>query len=148
MEEVRVGGDRDRCLVLRLEGVSDRLGVVAEVENEGVVLAGVDAVEARERLHGGARERLSTYIVWSSGWSKPVWNFSATISTWYVVGVEPLAPSALSGKPFIRDSVYVDAVVVDRAGEGHQRFDVGVAVLGEVAVDRLLVADGVQPRAM
>jgi len=25
----------------------------------------------------------STYIVCSNGWSKPVWNFSATISTWY-----------------------------------------------------------------
>ena len=47
---------------------------------------------------------LSTYIVCSSGWSKPVWNFSATISTWYS---SPPNRSAVSdsGKPFMPGSV-------------------------------------------
>ena len=28
-------------------------------------------------------KRLSTYIVCKSGWSNPVWYFSATSNTWY-----------------------------------------------------------------
>ena len=47
---------------------------------------------------------LSTYIVCSSGWSKPVWNFSATISTPYS-GVPNSSAVRLSGKPFMLDSV-------------------------------------------
>ncbi len=37
----------------------------------------------RERVWTAASPTsvLSTYIVCSSGWSKPVWNFSATIRT-------------------------------------------------------------------
>jgi hypothetical protein len=38
-------------LVVRLERLLDLLGVVDEVEDEGVFLAGSGAVETRERLH-------------------------------------------------------------------------------------------------
>ncbi len=47
---------------------------------------------------------LSTYIVCSSGWSNPVWNFSATISSPYS---GPANRSAVcdSGNPFMPCSV-------------------------------------------
>ena len=47
---------------------------------------------------------LSTYIVCSSGWSKPVWYFSATTSTWYSSEANRLG-SLPSPKPFIIGSV-------------------------------------------
>ena len=47
---------------------------------------------------------LSTYIVCSSGWSNPVWNFSATISTPYS-GVANSSAVRDSGKPFMLVSV-------------------------------------------
>ena len=48
---------------------------------------------------------LSTYIVWSSGWSKPVWNLLATIRKRYS-GRSKVLAVCVSGKPFIPDSVY------------------------------------------
>ena len=47
---------------------------------------------------------LSTYIVCSSGWSKPVWYFSATTSTWYSSEANRFGSWA-SPKPFISGSV-------------------------------------------
>ena len=47
---------------------------------------------------------LSTYIVCSSGWSKPVWNLLATIRKRYSGRSKVLAVCA-SGKPFMPDSV-------------------------------------------
>ena len=63
----------------------DVLGVVAEVEHEGVRPSPGWMRFSRESVCTALRpvSTLSTYIVCSSGWSKPVWNFSATISTWY-----------------------------------------------------------------
>lgn len=47
---------------------------------------------------------LSTYIVCSSGWSKPVWYFSATTSTWNSSPANRLG-SCASPNPFIIASV-------------------------------------------
>ena len=45
--------------VVRREGLLDRIGIVLEVEDEAVVLAGMRPVQPRERLHGlDARQRL------------------------------------------------------------------------------------------
>lgn len=47
VEEVGVGAlGEDRVLVVRLEGFADRLGLVGEVEDHGVVLGGVRPVQA------------------------------------------------------------------------------------------------------
>ena len=45
VEDVGVRGDGDRRLVPGLEGLGDRVGLVAEVEHERVGLVGVDPVE-------------------------------------------------------------------------------------------------------
>ncbi|MEW6072071.1 MAG: hypothetical protein AB1726_05665 [Planctomycetota bacterium] len=47
---------------------------------------------------------LSTYIVWSRGWSKPVWNLSATIRNRYFGRSKVQAVWAF-GSPFMFDSV-------------------------------------------
>ncbi len=62
---------------------------------------------SRESVWTAARPTsvLSTYIVCSNGWSKPVWNFSATISTRYSELAELAPPCCDSGKPFMFDSV-------------------------------------------
>ncbi|HEX2031809.1 MAG TPA: hypothetical protein VHL78_10465, partial [Actinomycetota bacterium] len=49
---VRVGGDGHRGVVVRGEGPLDAFHLVHEVEDERVVLVGVDAVEAGQRLDG------------------------------------------------------------------------------------------------
>ena len=49
-----------------------------------------------------------------------------------------------SGKPFIDGSVNWSPVVEHRAGERDERVDVVVALVVDVAVDRELVAHGVQ----
>ena len=52
MQLVRVGlVAEDRGAVVGLERLLDGLGVVHEVEHEGVVLLRVGAVQARQRLH-------------------------------------------------------------------------------------------------
>ena len=44
-----------------------------------MALERVGAVQPGQGLHGGqSTSSLSTYMVVSSGWSKPVWYFSAT----------------------------------------------------------------------
>ena len=88
---------------------------------------------------------LSTYIVCSSGWSKPVWNLLATIRKRYSGCSKVLAVCA-SGKPFMPASVYGLAAVLHGAREGDERLE-RIAALGEVLVDRQLVAHRVQARA-
>ena len=106
-----------RRLVAGLERLLHGLRGVGEVEHAQVVLAlpRARAVEPGQGLHGGdVRSFLSTYIVVSSGWSKPVWYLSATtrirysgfgfVSAVRVVGTgvaEPLRQRAL-GEPVDR----------------------------------------------
>ena len=93
--------------------------------------------------------RLSTYIVCRSGWSKPVWYFSATSSTWYSC-VANFSGSSFSRMPRFMPLFGVgrvrQLVVLHGAGEGHKRLD-GIALLLDVAVEALLVAHGFQARA-
>ena len=91
---VRRLGDH-RLLVVGLEGPLDLFGVVDEVEDEGVLLAGRHAVQPRQRLHRlDARSLLSTYIVCSSGWSKPVWYLFGHEEHLVLVALEPLGQLA------------------------------------------------------
>ena len=138
-----------RPFVVRLERFADFFAVVHEVENEGVLLAGVGPVQ-RERVCTAwmPASRLSTYIVCSRGWSKPVWYFSATSSTWYSWAAKTLRqlllPDSLvhlllgvgdAGRP----------VVLDDSREGHQRLD-RVSLLPDVAIEALLVANRFEAR--
>ena len=84
----------------------------------------------------------------SSGWSKPVWYFSATSSTRYS-GLAKVSGSSFSFNPLIHLDFGVGLlghlVVFHRAGKGHQALD-GIALLADVAVKFLLVAHRLQPR--
>ena len=87
--------------------------------------------------------RLSTYIATSSGWSKPVWNLLATNITLY----SSVANASRRSRPFKPGFIEVsvtfsspDSVVGDLTGERHQGGDIGVALFGDVLVERQLVA--------
>ena len=84
VEQVRVGRRGDGLGVVRLERVLDVLGVVAEVEHERAGLARGWIRLSRDRVCTAASpvRVLSTYMVYSCGWSKPVWYFSATTRIW------------------------------------------------------------------
>ena len=94
-----------RAFVVGLERLADLLAVVDEVEDEGVFLERVrcgSGATASARP-GCPASRLSTYIVCSSGWSKPVWYFSATSSTWYSC-VANFSGSSFSRMPWFMPS--------------------------------------------
>ena len=70
VEQVGVGRGRRRLLIPGREGLGHVLGLVPEVEHEGVSLLGVDPVEAVEGPDGSEpHQDLATNMVWSSGWS-------------------------------------------------------------------------------
>ena len=51
---------------------------------------------------------LSTNMVWSKGWSNPVWNLSATTKNFWLGCLNSMAiPLSLIPKPFIFSSVYL-----------------------------------------
>ncbi len=63
VEEVGVGAlGQDRVLVVRLERLADRLGLVGEVEDHGVLLRRVGPVQARQRLHGVHAAELLVHV--------------------------------------------------------------------------------------
>ena len=88
---------------------------------------------------------LSTYIVCSSGWSKPVWNLLATIRNRYSGRSKVLAVCVSGEAVHPRLGVRLPAVL-DRAGERHQRLE-RIALLSAGTCPRQLVAHRVQPRA-
>ena len=107
VEQVRVGRlGEQRRLVVRLEGGLDLVGLVGEVEHHRALLVGGCVRLSRESVCTALTPPsfLSTYIVCSSGWSKPVWNLLATIRKRYSGRSNALAVCA-SGKPFIPASV-------------------------------------------
>ena len=109
------------------------------------VFSAVDAVEPGERLHGvqpGERlvheHRVQQRLV--------VAGLELLRDDEHLVVVRPRTASASgdSGKPFIDGSVNWSPVVEHRAGERDEGVHVRVALVGDVAVDRELVAHGVQ----
>ena len=146
VKRVWVGRERDRRLVPGRERLGDRVGLVAEVEDERVDLVGVDPVQARECLDGGEpgehlvdEHRVQERLV---------------VARLELLGDDQHAElGAGEGRRrlVLGDAVHrrfgeLDAVVVDAPGERDEGARVRVAVLGEVPIDRLLVADGVEAR--
>ena len=144
-----------RAVVVRLERPEDVLGVVDEVEDERRVLAGRGAVEPRERLHRlhpveplvdvhRAQQRLVEAGLVLVGDQQHL-----------VVGrVEARRQRRLADgtagrgvRVHARLGVFDAGVgVAHRAAERDQGPDVRVAALGQIALERELVADRVQPR--
>ena len=87
--------------------------------------------------------------MWRSGWSNPVWYFSATSRTWYSWDDELLRQLLLPDArvhPLLGVGHAIDLVVLNGSGEGHERSD-RVPLLLDVAVEALLVAHRLEPRA-
>jgi hypothetical protein len=85
MELVRIGlVAQYRRAVIIGKGVLDNIDAVHKIEDESVVFLRVRPVKPESVCTAFMPERvLSTYIVWRSGSSNPVWNLSATIRNRY-----------------------------------------------------------------
>ena len=142
-------------VVVGLEGAVDVLRFVDEIENERVLLAGNLPVQAGQGLHGlhaveplvhvhGAKQRLvETGLVLVGDQQDLVVGRLETLRQ--LLLADRLAGHAVG--VHARFGVFEAGLrVLDRAAERHQRAHVGVAVLGDVALERQHVAHGVQAR--
>ena len=69
-----------RRFVVVLEAGQDLLALVDEIEDEGLLLAGVGAVEPGQGLRD--LDATQALVNVQGGWSKPVCYLLATMSTW------------------------------------------------------------------
>ena len=147
VEQVGIGGFRqERGLVVGLEAILDRVRLVGEVEDHRAVFLRVRAIEPGKVCTAFTPPSfLSTYMVCSSGWSKPVWNFVGDDQEPVVLSLEGAGGLRLPQPVHPRLRVG-GAAVPDGPGKRHERLE-RIAPLGQVFVHRQLVAHGVQARA-
>ena len=138
-----------RAFVVGLEGLADLLAVVHEVEDEGVFLERVDAVQPRQRLHGlDARQplvhvhRVQQRLV-EAGLVLLRHEQHLVLLRGELLGQLLLADAVVHALFGVGD--VGELVVLHRAGERHQRLD-GIALLLDVPIEALLVAHGFQAR--
>ena len=143
--------DKRRRLEERLEVEAHLLGVVHEVEDEGLVLARVGAVEPGKGLHRRhAGEALVHVHRHQLGLVEAGLELVGDQQHVELVGVEGVAdvPALEAGVHRVLVELVRPALRVDHvAGEGDQRRDVLVLVLGDVPVHLQLVPDRLLARA-
>ena len=138
-----------RALVVRLEGFADLLAVVHEVEDEGVLLEGMHAVQPGQRLHGlDAGEPLVHEHRVQERLIEPGLVLLRDEQNLVLLAREALG-QLLLGDAVVHAGLGVgdarEPVVHHGARKGHQRPD-GVALLPDAAIEALLVADRFEAR--
>ena len=132
-----------RLFVIGLEGVEDLLRLVDEIEDEGLFLARVGAVEAREGLHGlDARQPLVDVHRVKKGLVEPRLVFLGHQEHLVFAGVEFLGQLLLldaAVHPDLGVLLAGNVGIDDRAGESDEGLDALVALFGDVFIEGLLV---------